>query len=58
MKKIKQATLYGFDLFLEVPDDFVENDIINQNTLEKHVEREKQYAVDSYIETLNRYNLK
>jgi len=48
MKEINQGTLYGHDLVLKVPDDFKENDIINENTLEKYVNQQKAIAVDEF----------
>lgn len=46
MKYIKQGTIYEFNLLIEVPDDFIEDDIINQNTLRKCVDDEKKLAVE------------
>ena len=47
MKEIKQGTLFGYDLVLKVTDE-VETKIINENTLEKHIQSEKKRAVEDY----------
>lgn len=46
--------MYGFDIVIKVPELYEHDLVINEKTLENHIEREKNMAVENSKRLLNK----